>query len=41
MANAFRAVYNLSKERKVYMRDAAYIIAINRVHEAIKLRGWV
>jgi len=41
MTKAFRAVYELAKERDVYMRDAAYIIAINRVAEAVKLRGWV
>jgi len=41
MTKAFRAVYELANERNVYMRDAAYIIAINRVAEAVKLRGWV
>lgn len=41
MTKAFRAVYELSKERNAYMRDAAYIIAINRVVEAVKQRGWV
>lgn len=41
MTNAFRAVYELAQEKNVYMRDAAYIIAINRVAEAVKLRGWV
>jgi len=40
MTKAFRAVYALAEERKVYMRDAAYIIAINRVADAVKLRGW-
>ena len=40
MTKAFRAVYELAKERDVYMRDAAYIIAINRVADAVKLRGW-
>jgi len=40
MTKAFRAVYELAQERNVYMRDAAYIIAINRVAEAVKLRGW-
>jgi glutamate dehydrogenase (NAD(P)+) len=40
MTKAFRAVYDLAKEKNVYMRDAAYIIAINRVSEAVKLRGW-
>jgi len=41
MTKAFRAVYDLSVEKNVYMRDAAYIIAINRVAEAVRLRGWV
>lgn len=41
MSKAFRAVYNLAKERNIYMRDAAYIIAINRVSNAVKLRGWI
>ncbi len=41
MTKAFRAVYDLAKERNLYMRDAAYIIAINRVASAVKLRGWV
>ena len=40
MTKAFRAVYELSKEKDVYMRDAAYIIAINRVANAVRLRGW-
>ncbi|NLI90351.1 MAG: Glu/Leu/Phe/Val dehydrogenase [Epulopiscium sp.] len=41
MTSAFRAVYDLSKKDKLYMRDAAYIIAINRVVEAVEKRGWV
>jgi glutamate dehydrogenase (NAD(P)+) len=41
MSKAFKAVYSLSKERGEYMRDAAYIIAIERVNEAVKLRGWI
>ena len=41
MVNAFNGVYALSLERKLYMRDAAYVIAIKRVAEACKLRGWV
>jgi len=40
MTKAFRAVYELSREKNVYMRDAAYIIAVNRVAEAVRLRGW-
>lgn len=41
MTKAFRAVYDLSKEKNIYMRDSAYIIAINRVADAVKLRGWI
>ena len=41
MTSAFHAVHNLAKEKGLYMRDAAYVIAINRVAEAVKLRGWV
>jgi len=41
MTSAFAAVSELSKRRKVYMRDAAYLIAIGRVAQACKERGWV
>jgi glutamate dehydrogenase (NAD(P)+) len=41
MTEAFDAVYDLAQEKDVYMRDAAYMIAIKRVAEAVKLRGWV
>ncbi len=41
MTSAFHAVNELSKKRKLYMRDAAYVIAISRVAQACKDRGWV
>jgi len=41
MTAAFVDVSELAKKRKVYMRDAAYIIAISRVAQACKDRGWV
>jgi glutamate dehydrogenase (NAD(P)+) len=41
MTTAFHAVAELSAKNKLYMRDAAYVIAINRVAEACKSRGWV
>ena len=41
MTHAFLAVHNLAQEKGLYMRDAAYVIAINRVADAVKLRGWV
>jgi glutamate dehydrogenase (NAD(P)+) len=40
MTAAFHAVRELAIEHNVYMRDAAYMIAIQRVAEAVKLRGW-
>ena len=41
MTKAFLDVYELAQEKKLYMRDAAYTIAINRVANAAKVRGWV
>ena len=41
MTAGFKAVSALAREKKVYMRDAAYMIAIARVAEACRLRGWV
>jgi len=41
MTSAFHAVHKLAREKGLYMRDAAYVIAINRVAQAAKLRGWV
>ena len=41
MTSAFKAVYELAKEKNLYMRDAAYCIAIERVAKAVKLRGWI
>jgi len=41
MTSAFWSVTNLAEKRKLYMRDAAYIIAIERVAQACKDRGWV
>ncbi|NOY10114.1 MAG: Glu/Leu/Phe/Val dehydrogenase [Spirochaetes bacterium] len=41
MTDAFRNVYENSLEYSVDMRKAAYIVAVSRVAEAMKLRGWV
>ncbi len=41
MTDAFYSVLELSKKRKSTLRDAAYMIAISRVAEACRLRGWV
>jgi glutamate dehydrogenase len=41
MTSAFLAVNELSKKRKLYMRDAAYVISVSRVAQACRDRGWV
>lgn len=41
MTAAFHAVNDTAQKRKLYMRDAAYTIAIARVAQACKDRGWV
>ncbi|MCM2314117.1 MAG: Glu/Leu/Phe/Val dehydrogenase [Thermoanaerobaculia bacterium] len=41
MTAAFHAVHEMSKKRNVYMRDAAYLIAVSRVAQACRDRGWV
>jgi len=41
MIQAFHAVLDMALKQKVYMRDAAYMVAIDRVARAMQLRGWV
>ncbi len=41
MTAAFHAVSELARTRKLYMRDAAYVISVSRVANACKDRGWV
>ena len=41
MTSAFKTTKEMADRNKLYMRDAAYVIAINRVAEAVKMRGWV
>ena len=41
MTSAFLAVSDLATKRKLYMRDSAYVIAIMRVAQACRDRGWV
>jgi glutamate dehydrogenase (NAD(P)+) len=41
MTDAFVAVSGLARARKLYMRDAAYVIAVDRVARACRERGWV
>jgi len=41
MTRAFHGVYKVFLKEKVNMRQAAYLVAVARVAEACKLRGWV
>ena len=41
MTAAFHVVHDAAQEHKVHNRLAAYLVAVNRVAEAVKLRGWV
>src|SRR5512146_380057 len=41
MTQAFNSVLSVSEGEKVYMRDAAYMVAIGRVVKAMELRGWI
>ncbi len=40
MTAAYRAVLQTAQKYKVNMRKAAYMVALNRLAEAMKLRGW-
>jgi glutamate dehydrogenase (NAD(P)+) len=41
LTKAFTAVYEMHQRHKVNMREAAYLVAVSRVAEACRLRGWV
>ena len=41
MTAAFHAVNDMRDKHKVHTRTAAYLVSIQRVAEAMKLRGWV
>jgi glutamate dehydrogenase (NAD(P)+) len=41
MTVAYKSVFDTSKQYEINMRQAAYVVAVKRVAEAMKLRGWV
>jgi glutamate dehydrogenase (NAD(P)+) len=41
MTRAFHAVHNMADKQKVNNRVAAYLVAVDRVAQAVRLRGWV
>jgi glutamate dehydrogenase (NAD(P)+) len=40
MTAAFHAVHNMAQKHQVHNRVGAYLVAVNRVAEAVRLRGW-
>lgn len=40
MTAAYHSVLNASQKYEINMRQAAYVVAVSRVAEAMKLRGW-
>ena len=41
VTSALHGVLDMALKQKVYMRDAAYMVAIDRVAKAMQLRGWI
>ncbi len=41
MTTAFAAVNDFSKQNDLKMRDAAYVISVDRVAQACRIRGWI
>jgi glutamate dehydrogenase len=41
LTSAFQSVSELARKRKLYMREAAGVIAVSRVAQACRDRGWV
>lgn len=40
MTDAFHTVHNAAQEHKVHNRLAAYLVAVKRVADVVKIRGW-
>ncbi|MBI4716326.1 MAG: Glu/Leu/Phe/Val dehydrogenase [Planctomycetes bacterium] len=40
ITHAFHSMWNLAQERGLSLRDAAYVLAVQRVAEACRARGW-
>ncbi len=41
MVQAFEQTYDMSRKHKVHMRVAAYMVALNRIAQALRVRGWI
>ncbi len=38
---SFKEILKMAEDKKAYMRDAAYMVAIQRVVDAMQIRGWL
>jgi glutamate dehydrogenase (NAD(P)+) len=41
MTKSFHSVYIRAKQEKITLREAAYLVAVARVAEACRMRGWI
>jgi glutamate dehydrogenase len=41
MIHAFDDVYRMKEDKNVKMRDAAYMVGVGRIADAMKARGWI
>jgi len=41
MTSAYQSVIDTSRQFNINMRQAAYVVAVKRVVDAMKTRGWV
>lgn len=41
MVKAFNEVYKMHEDYKVNMREAAYMVSVKRIADAMKIRGWI
>ena len=41
ITNAFNDVLHMAEKENAYMRDAAYMVSIQRVVDSMKIRGWL
>ncbi|WP_070119597.1 Glu/Leu/Phe/Val family dehydrogenase [Bacillus marinisedimentorum] len=41
MTDAFDDVFRMKENKQVHMRDAAYLVGVGRLAEAMKARGWI
>jgi glutamate dehydrogenase (NAD(P)+) len=41
ITEAYHSVLNASRQYNINMRQAAYVVALKRVVEAMKVRGWI